>query len=57
MILEKLKQQIVATVEATDDEALLQDIADILFQNRVAADESYYVKRLEESIQQAEMGS
>lgn len=57
MDLETLKHQIVATVDASQDEILLQDIADILSMNGFNKDEAYYKNRLEESIKQADAGS
>lgn len=57
MNLETLKHQIVATVDASQDAVLLQDIADILLMNGFNKDEAYYKNRLEESIKQADAGS
>lgn len=56
MSLEALKNKIVTTVDASQDEALLQDIVDILLRSESVTNEIYYGNRLEESIRQADAG-
>ena len=56
MNLEALKNKIVTTVDASQDEALLQDVVDILLQRESVTNETYYKNRLEKSIRQADAG-
>lgn len=56
MSLKTLKQQIIAIVGTLEDEALLQDVLDILSDEKLSEKEDYYRIRLEESIRQADAG-
>ena len=56
MSLEALKNKIVATVDASQDEALLQDVIDILLHSESVINETHYRNRLDESIRQADAG-
>lgn len=56
MNLETLKQKVVAIVDASKNEMLLQDVLEILSDDKLNEREDYYRIRLEESIRQADAG-